>query len=120
MWNQIDRVVDQVVANDTPEQYEMLQELMRRGDTNGVKNLRIVQKEELHQLEANLQPNATAALLAPGNPNPNPNPNPIRPRHCWLQVQQPSPLELALTLAACCSQYTIHGYRQCAECACLW
>ena len=66
MCHQVDRAVDQVVANDTPEQYEMLEELMRRGDTNGVKNLRIVQKEELHRLEANLQPNATAALLAPG------------------------------------------------------
>lgn len=96
MCNQVDRVVDQVVANDTPEQYEMLQELMRRGDTNGVKNLRIVQKEELHQLEANLQPNATAALLAPGNPNPKPNLSPTRPRHCWLQVHHlPSPVELA-------------------------
>ncbi len=38
---------------------------MKRGETNGVKNLRIIQKEELFKMEPALNPNAIAALHAP-------------------------------------------------------
>ncbi len=42
-----------------------LQELLERGTTNGVQNLRIVEKEELFRLEPHLNPKAIAALYSP-------------------------------------------------------
>jgi hypothetical protein len=38
---------------------------MKRGDTNGVKNLKILNKEELFQMEPAINPNAIAALYSP-------------------------------------------------------
>mmetsp|Transcript_55661 Transcript_55661/g.136368 ORF Transcript_55661/g.136368 Transcript_55661/m.136368 type:complete len:689 (+) Transcript_55661:69-2135(+) len=53
-----------VVAKGSKDE-EHLQELMERGHKNGVKNLRIVGKEELRKMEPNLHPDATAALFSP-------------------------------------------------------
>jgi len=53
-----------VVANGAKEE-EHLEELMKRGDTNGVQNLRIVKNEELHKMEPHLSKDATAALFSP-------------------------------------------------------
>jgi glycerol-3-phosphate dehydrogenase len=48
------------------EEEEMaLHELLDRGETNGVKGLRIIKRDELHALEPNLSPDARAALDAP-------------------------------------------------------
>lgn len=44
---------------------EKLQELLEKGRKNGVKDLRIVEKEELFELEPNLSDEAVAALYAP-------------------------------------------------------
>lgn len=46
---------------DRPE----LTELLRRGEKNGVHGLRIVEREELHELEPNVSPDAVAALYTP-------------------------------------------------------
>eukprot|EP01063_Lacrimia_lanifica_P020350 TRINITY_DN27682_c0_g1_i1.p1 TRINITY_DN27682_c0_g1~~TRINITY_DN27682_c0_g1_i1.p1 ORF type:complete len:693 (+),score=203.56 TRINITY_DN27682_c0_g1_i1:46-2124(+) len=42
-----------------------LENLMERGQKNGVKNLRILTKEEVFAMEPNLHPDTTAALYAP-------------------------------------------------------
>lgn len=42
-----------------------LEELYKRGIANGVKDLRIIEKEELRQMEPNLADDAVAALYAP-------------------------------------------------------
>ncbi len=42
-----------------------VEELYERGVRNGVRELRIIEKEELHSLEANLNPELSVALLAP-------------------------------------------------------
>ena len=42
-----------------------LEELLLRGVKNGVHGLRIVEREELHELEPNVSPEAVAALYAP-------------------------------------------------------
>ena len=54
-----------LVLATNQDELKILDDLMKRGETNGVKNLRIVQKEELFQMEPALNPNAIAALLAP-------------------------------------------------------
>ena len=38
---------------------------LKRGETNGVKNLRIVRGDELREMEPHLDPAATAALYSP-------------------------------------------------------
>lgn len=53
-----------VVAFQETER-ESLQEIYDRGVCNGVKGLRIVEHEELMQMEENLNPKAIAALYAP-------------------------------------------------------
>ena len=42
-----------------------LEELLERGIANGVKDLRIVEKEELHKMEPNIADDAVGALWAP-------------------------------------------------------
>ena len=42
-----------------------IETLLKRGQANGVKNLRIVEKEELHAMEPNLSENVECALDAP-------------------------------------------------------
>lgn len=54
-----------LVLATNKEELKILDELMDRGAKNGVKNLRIVQKEELFEMEPALNPNAIAALHAP-------------------------------------------------------
>merc|ERR1719421_552621 len=53
-----------VVARGDKEE-EHLAELMQRGETNGVKNLRIVRGDALREMEPHLDPAATAALYSP-------------------------------------------------------
>jgi len=53
-----------VVARGAEEE-KHLHELLARGETNGVKNLRIVDKEELRLMEPNLDDACTAALFSP-------------------------------------------------------
>jgi hypothetical protein len=53
-----------VVARGAEEE-KHLQELLERGDTNGVKNLRLVGEEELKRMEPTLDPECTAALFSP-------------------------------------------------------
>ena len=53
-----------VVATNKKE-LKVLDELLERGKTNGVQNLRIIQKEELFELEPALHPDVIAALHAP-------------------------------------------------------
>ena len=54
-----------LVIATSPSELKILDELMKRGEVNGVQNLRIVQKEELFAMEPALNPNAIAALYAP-------------------------------------------------------
>ena len=53
-----------VVARGADEEAH-LEELLARGATNGVENLRIVKGDELREMEPNLSDDATAALLSP-------------------------------------------------------
>merc|ERR1719247_2753764 len=53
-----------VVARGDKEE-KHLAELLKRGETNGVKNLRIVRGDELRAMEPHLDPAATAALYSP-------------------------------------------------------
>jgi len=53
-----------VLARGKAEE-KVLDELMERGRKNGVKNLRIVKKAEVHEMEPYLDPNVTAALYSP-------------------------------------------------------
>ena len=43
----------------------MLNNLLERGEKNGVKELEIIDSAKLHELEPNISPNAIAALYAP-------------------------------------------------------
>lgn len=52
-----------IATND--KEVETLKELLKRGETNGVKRLRIVDKEELRTMEPCVNPNAVAALYSP-------------------------------------------------------
>ncbi len=54
-----------LVACTHEEDMDKLQELLERGIKNGVKDLRIVDKKEAHELEPNLSDNVVAALYAP-------------------------------------------------------
>lgn len=53
-----------VVATNSKEM-DVLEDLMRRGQINGVQNLRIVHKEELFKMEPALHPDVIAGLHAP-------------------------------------------------------
>mmetsp|Transcript_75233 Transcript_75233/g.125463 ORF Transcript_75233/g.125463 Transcript_75233/m.125463 type:complete len:650 (-) Transcript_75233:397-2346(-) len=53
-----------VVAKNEPE-VEALHELLERGHKNGVKDLAIIQRDELRALEPHIDPDAIAALYAP-------------------------------------------------------
>lgn len=49
----------------TPQEKEHLYELKQRGETNGVQRLKIVEKDELHEMEPYVNPEAIAALYSP-------------------------------------------------------
>ncbi len=53
-----------VIAFDKEDE-ETLAMLLKRGNTNGVKGLRIIDKAELKEMEPNVSDNATSALYAP-------------------------------------------------------
>jgi glycerol-3-phosphate dehydrogenase len=52
-----------VAFNENDMQH--LEELKKRGETNGVKNLRIVDREELRKMEPYVNEEAIAALYSP-------------------------------------------------------
>lgn len=54
-----------LVVGFTDEDRETLLSLVKRGETNGVPGVRLVEGEELHSLEANLGEGVTSALYAP-------------------------------------------------------
>ena len=54
-----------LVIGFTDEDRATVEDLYRRGTANGVKNLKVVDKDELHKLEPNVSQNATCALWAP-------------------------------------------------------
>ena len=54
-----------LVVAFTDEDKEELKNLLERGKTNGVKRLRIVEKDELRQMEPHIHPDAVAALYSP-------------------------------------------------------
>ncbi len=54
-----------LVIGFTEEDRETVRELCERGNANGVKNLKVVDAEELHAIEPNVSKNATCALWAP-------------------------------------------------------
>lgn len=54
-----------MVVGKNENEKEMLKELYERGIQNGVKGLKLLEKEELHAMEPNLSPEVCAALYAP-------------------------------------------------------
>ena len=52
-------------GGDVERNRTLFEELMERGKTNGVKNLRIVRKAELRRMEPEIHPDAIAALYSP-------------------------------------------------------
>ena len=54
-----------LVISFSEEEDEAVEKLFKRGIANGVPGLRIVEKEELHQMEPNLSHEARKALFAP-------------------------------------------------------
>lgn len=54
-----------LVLSFSPEEDQTIEKLYQRGLKNGVPDLRIVEKEELHQMEPALSENACRALYAP-------------------------------------------------------
>lgn len=54
-----------LVVAKTEADVKVLHELIARGDLNGVRNLRIVDREELREMEPHIHPDAIAALYSP-------------------------------------------------------
>ena len=54
-----------LVLASSEEEMKHLVELKKRGETNGVERLRIIDKEELFRIEPHCNPNCIAALLSP-------------------------------------------------------
>ena len=54
-----------LVLARSKEDYEHLKELKKRGEINGVERLRIVEREELFQMEPHCHPDSIAALYSP-------------------------------------------------------
>ena len=54
-----------LVIGFNDEDYNTIKELYERGKDNGVKNLRIIEQEELKKIEPNISENAKFALYAP-------------------------------------------------------
>ena len=57
--------VGSLVVGFSDSDKAILEALLERGIANGVKDLRLLNKEELHEIEPNLSDEATSALLAP-------------------------------------------------------
>ena len=56
-----------LVVSTNKESDYLLKELFERGNKNGVKDLRIVKRDELLRMEKNISDNATSALYAPSS-----------------------------------------------------
>jgi len=54
-----------LVLATNKDEVGILEDLLKRGETNGVQNLRIVEKKELFEMEPHINPNVIAALYAP-------------------------------------------------------
>lgn len=54
-----------LVVAVTAEEVKVLEELKKRGETNGVQRLRILKQKELREMEPYINPNAIAALYSP-------------------------------------------------------
>ena len=54
-----------IVVGFTPEELPMLEELKARGEANGVPGLRLLTRDELVEMEPNVNPDAAGALYAP-------------------------------------------------------
>ena len=54
-----------LVIGFNEEDHATVEDLYRRGVANGVKNLKVVEYDELHKIEPNVSRNATCALWAP-------------------------------------------------------
>jgi L-2-hydroxyglutarate oxidase LhgO len=54
-----------LVVAITEAELKVLEELKRRGETNGVQRLRIINQKELREMEPFINPNAIAALYSP-------------------------------------------------------
>lgn len=72
MFEQLTRELDvpferngSLVLAFSQEGIPALQALAWRGETNGVRGLRVIREEELHRMEPNVSPRAVAALFAP-------------------------------------------------------
>jgi len=57
--------VGSLVVGFSEDDRKVLEKLLERGIENGVKDLRIIGKEELHEIEPNLSDEASSALVAP-------------------------------------------------------
>jgi glycerol-3-phosphate dehydrogenase len=80
------------------EDRKILEELVERGHTNGVQNLRIVEKKELFEMEPHLNPNCIAALYAPDAGNVIPYVSNVTnvPYHAWTDRQKVLPRTVLL------------------------
>jgi len=54
-----------LVLATSEKEVEVLKDLMKRGDINGVQNLRLLNKQELFEMEPAVNPNCVAALFSP-------------------------------------------------------
>ncbi len=54
-----------IVIGFNDEDRKTLEDLLERGTSNGVKDLRIIERDELTEIEPNISKNAVCALLAP-------------------------------------------------------
>ena len=54
-----------MVLGFSEEDRETLEKLLKQGEVNGVEKLRIIERDEILQLEPNTNPNVVCALLAP-------------------------------------------------------
>lgn len=57
--------IGSLVVAFSEEELPTLEELLKRGNANGVKDLRIIEQDELFEMEPNLSKAAVAALWAP-------------------------------------------------------
>merc|ERR1719223_337665 len=54
-----------LVLATNKDEVKILHDLLKRGETNGVKNLRILDKKELFEMEPHINPNSISALYSP-------------------------------------------------------
>ena len=74
-----------LVLASSEDEVKILHDLLKRGETNGVQNLRIIDKKELFEMEPNVNPNSIAALYSPdaGNVIPYVSTYTTQAYHCF-------------------------------------